>query len=255
MKLLVDAGKACMKFHNEKVRDVNVDRLQCDEIWSFVYSKDKNTPEEKKGNAGDVWTWTAIDADTKLIISWFVGNRDWEAAHHFMRDVSSRIKGRMQITTDGFRSYPDAINEAFDQQIDFAQLVKHYSNGKTVSTEPSKGYSKYVGAEKVIMFGNPNLKFISTSYVERQNLNIRMGNRRFTRKTNAFSKKVENHCYSLALWFVYYNFVRIHKTLSITPAMQAGLTKRFMTFEDMVKLMDNKTVKRGSYKKKNQISN
>lgn len=253
MKLLVDSGKACAKFHDETIRNIKVDRLQCDEIWSFVYSKNKNTPDDKKGSAGDVWTWTAIDADTKLIISWLVGSRDEDTANWFMKDAANRIIGRVQITTDGFRKYPDAINEAFEQQIDYAQLVKNYFNGKTVSTDPSKGYNKYVGADKVIMFGNPDPRFISTSYVERQNLNIRMGNRRFTRKTNAFSKKVENHCYSLALWFMYYNFVRIHKSLSVTPAMQAGLIKKPMTIEDIARFLENKPGKRGKYKKR--ISN
>lgn len=259
MRVFIEAGKACIKFHNETVINVEAKRVQCDEIWAFVYSKDKNTPEGKEG-AGDVWTWTAIDADSKLIITWLVGNRDFDAAKCFMKDVAARLKNRVQLTTDGYRAYPDAINKAFDKDVNYGQIVKMYSRGKLRDAHPDKdngkGYSKYIGSEKITMFGKPNPKFISTSFVERQNLSIRMGNRRFTRKTNAFSKKVENNCYSLALYFVYYNFVRIHKTLNVTPAMQAGLIKRFMKIEEIAKLAEAMWIapqKRGHYKTKNRV--
>lgn len=238
LKLVVDVGKVCIEYHDRIINNIKSDRVQCDEIWSFVYSKEKNTPESK-GGAGDIWTWIGMDADSKLIISWYVGNRDADSANIFMQDLSKRLKTKVQLTTDGFRVYLDAVNNAFETEIDFAQLVKLYSKGKSADHHPdkSKGYSRYVGSQKIIMFGRPNPKFISTSYIERQNLNIRMGVRRFTRKTNAFSKKIENHCYSIALYHVYYNFVRIHKSLRVTPAMQAGITKKPLTFEDIAKLI------------------
>jgi IS1 family transposase len=203
-----------------------------------VYSKEKNTPEGETGK-GSVWVWIAMDADTKLIISWLVGERNENFAHAFMKDLASRLKGETQITTDGYSHYTGAINAAFDTHVDFAQLVKQYSRAKTGevhnNNETGNG-GRYIGAKKVIMFGQPNPKFISTSYIERQNLTVRMCSRRFTRKTNAFSKKVENHGYALALNFVYYNFVRIHRSLRITPAMQAGLCKKPMTFADIATL-------------------
>jgi IS1 family transposase len=244
-KLLIEVGKACEKFHNETVMFVETKRIQCDEIWSFVYSKQKNVPEGMEESAGDVWTWTCIDADSKLMISWFVGNRDAECAHLFMNDVATRIKGKPgQITTDGLHEYQSAVLDAFGSQVDFAQLVKQYSNfGSQGNTEKKYSPADVIGTKKNIVFGQPAREHISTSYVERANLTMRMHMRRFTRLTNGFSKKVENHAYAVALHFVYYNFVKQHKTLRITPAMAAGLTKRFMSIEDIVNLVDGKIPK------------
>ena len=237
-KLLVDVGRACEKFHNEKVVGIKSQRVQCDEIWSFVYSKEKNTTAEmKEGGAGDAWTWTAIDADSKLIVSWFVGNRDAESAHHFMYDVADRLANKVQLTTDGLSAYLEAVDDAFKLDIDFAQLVKIYGSSTGESTTERKySCAECTGSKKKIVSGEPNEKFISTSYVERQNLTMRMHMRRFTRLTNAFSKKIENHCHAIALHFVYYNFVKIHKSLRVPPAMQAGLIKRLMSIEDIVML-------------------
>ncbi len=235
-KLLVDVGRACHKFHDEKVIGVASQRVQCDEIWSFVYAKQKNVPDGKEGEAGDVWTWTAIDADSKLIVSWLAGDRSADTANVFMKDVASRLKNRVQLTSDGYKPYLEAVEGAFDF-IDFATLTKIY--GKDYG-HADKTYSPAIclGCEKTVVRGNPNPKFISTSYVERQNLTMRMHMRRFTRLTNAFSKKVENHCYAIALHFVYYNFVKIHKSLRVPLAMQAGLINRPMSIEDIVKLTD-----------------
>ncbi|MDP4283846.1 MAG: IS1 family transposase [Bacteroidota bacterium] len=238
-KLLVDVGRACQKFHNEKVVNVSTKRIQCDEIWSFVYAKDKNaTQEQKEGGAGDAWTWVGIDADTKLVVSWFVGNRDADSANIFMNDVATRLKNRVQLTTDGLKAYLEAVTENFGSQIDFAQLIKLYGGSEGAGNEKKYSPAECTGAKKHAISGNPDPKHISTSYVERQNLTMRMHMRRFTRLTNGFSKKIENHCYAIALHFVYYNFVKIHKTLRVPPAMEAGLIKRIMTIEDIVKLAD-----------------
>lgn len=253
IKLLVDVGHACEEFHNEKVVNVKSERIQCDEIWSFVYSKEKNTTSEmKEEGAGDAWTWTALDADTKLILSWYVGNRDGESANYFMPDVAMRLTNRVQLTTDAYHAYLNAVDNAFHLDIDYAMLVKLYGTSEGVSeTERKYSPSECNGTKKRIISGEPNKKFISTSYVERQNLTMRMHRRRFTRLTNAFSKKIENHCCAIALHFVYYNFVKIHKSLSVTPAMQAGLSKRLMSIEDIVNLVPVEvTKKRGNYKKK-----
>lgn len=252
MKLLVDIGKACEKFHNEKVVNVKSQRVQADEVWSFVYAKQKNVTEEMPEGSGDVWTWTALDADSKLIVSWFVGNRDAESANIFMQDVAARLANKVQLTTDGHKAYLQAVDDAFGLDIDFAQLVKLYgaATGEN-STEKKYSCAECTGTIKNVITGQPRERFISTSYVERQNLTMRMHMRRFTRLTNAFSKKIENHCYALALYFVYYNFCKIHKSLSVTPAMQAGLTKRPMTLEDIALLADIEAPKkRGAYKKK-----
>jgi IS1 family transposase len=234
-KLLVDVGKACQNFHNEKVVGVASKRIQCDEIWSFVYSKAKNVPEEKEGEAGDVWTFVGIDSDTKLVISWLAGDRSAATANIFMQDIADRLKNRVQLTTDGMNAYLDAIDNVFGSQIDYAQLVKIYGGH-----QDEVRYSPAVctGAKKTSIVGNPDEKYVSTSHIERQNLTMRMSMRRFTRLTNAFSKKMENHCYAIALHFVYYNFCRIHKTLRVTPAMEAGLTKDIMEIEDIIKLVD-----------------
>lgn len=252
LKLLKEVGTACWNFHDQTVVGLKSQRIQCDEIWSFVYAKEKNKPEEIE-NAGDVWTWTAIDADTKLIVSWNIGNRDADCASVFMNDVADRIENYVQLTSDGHHAYLNAVGEAFGDNIDFAQLVKLYGTQKEGSTGAERKYSpmKFTGSKKTVISGNPDEQHISTSYVERQNLTMRMHMRRFTRLTNAFSKKIENHCYAIALHFVYYNFVRIHKTLRVTPAMEAKLVKKPMTIEDIVNLVPVETPKkRGTYKKK-----
>ena len=253
-KLLVEVGAACQAFHNDTVINVKSERIQCDEIWSFVYAKDKNVASATAApdKAGDVWTWTALDADSKLIVSWLAADRGVESASTFMNDVADRLSNRVQLTTDGHRAYLAAVYGAFENDIDFAQLIKIYGNSSDYSSKTEKKYSpaECTGCEKHIVAGEPNKKFISTSYVERQNLTMRMAMRRFTRLTNAFSKKIENHCCAIALHFVYYNFAKVHKSLSVTPAMQAGLTKKPMTIQDIVMLADYEAPKtRGSYKK------
>ncbi len=250
-KLLVDTGRACERFHNETVVNVKTKKIQADEIWSFVYSKEKNGPEGMEDVPGDVWTWTAIDADSKLIVSWYVGQRDLVSATEFMKNVASRLSNRVQLTTDGHRPYLQAVESAFDGEVDCAMLQKLYGQPEGKHNEKRYSLAQCIGIETNIVHGRPEEKHISTSYVERQNLTMRMGMRRFTRLTNAFSKKIENHCYAIALHFVYYNFVRQHKTLRVTPAMAAGLTKRFMSLEDIANLVvEEAPKKRGSYKKK-----
>jgi IS1 family transposase len=240
-KLLVDAGAACAEFHDEAVRNVKAQRVQCDEIWSFAYAKANHVLSAKAApdGAGDVWTWTAIDADSKLIISWLVGPRIKDAARSFMYDLSLRLgNSPVQITTDGLRAYVDAVRENFGESVDFAQLVKIYGP----APEGQRRYSppECLGAVKNPVFGNPDPDYISTSFVERQNLTMRMQMRRFTRLTNGFSKKFENHCYALAIYFVFYNWIRIHKSLRVTPAMAAGLTDKLMDWSDVVAMIDNR---------------
>jgi len=232
-KLFLDVAEACVKFHSKTVANLHCKRLECDELWSFVYSKDRDSSPDVPGT-GSVYTWTAIDPRTKLMVSWYVGLRDQTSANIFMKDVRARVRNRPQITTDGFSAYREAIDDTFGSRVDFAQLIKYYGNKPDDSGEERSG--KYGGSEKRIITGNPDLQKATTAHVERHNLTIRMGNRRFQRRTNAFSKKLENHRLSVALFATYYNFVRPHKTLRITPAMAAGLSKRFMTVEDMVLL-------------------
>jgi IS1 family transposase len=240
-KLLVDAGMVASTFHDEQVRDVDAKRVQCDEIWSFCYAKAKNAPAEMKaaGTAGDVWTWTAIDSDSKLIVTWRVGNRDAETGADFMHDLAFRLRERVQLTTDGFPAYPGAVNKAFGNDVDFAQLVKIYAD--SASRSPDKRYSPAVciGAHKDRISGKPDPKHISTSYVERQNLTMRMSMRRFTRLTNGHSKKVENHCHALALYFLHYNWMRPNQALEgKTPAMAAKLTDERLSMADLVLMID-----------------
>jgi len=237
-KLLVDVGHACQFYQAQVIKNVNSKRVQCDEIWSFCYSKEKNVAPEDKGilGHGDAYTWTAIDADTKLAISWLVGRRDGECAEIFIGDLASRLAGRIQLTTDGHGPYIGAVEKVFGGAIDYAMLVKVYG-------EESHGQKRYspaafVGAEKRRINGNPDMKEVSTSYVERQNLTMRMGMRRFTRLTNGFSKKIENLEHAVALQFMHYNFVRIHKTLKTTPALEAGITDKLWSMEDIAKLLD-----------------
>jgi len=237
-KLLADAGKACEAFHDKTVRGVKAKRVQCDEIWSFIYAKQRNVAEAKSApeGAGDIWTWTALDADSKLVIAYAVGGRDADYANAFMQDVADRLANRVQMTTDGHKAYLEAVEGAFGADIDYSMLVKTYGEGPTSPGRYSPGVC--VGAEKRRVEGKPNPDHISTSYAERQNLNFRMGMRRFTRLTNAFSKKAENHYHMVSLYTVFHNFVRIHKTLRCTPAMAAGLSKTLWSMDDIVALID-----------------
>lgn len=239
-KLLVDVGLACSIFQNNELRKLPCKRIQCDEIWSFVYAKAKNAPPEMKaaGQAGDVWTWTALDADTKLMVAWMVGYRNTETAVAFMTDVAERVASRVQLTTDGYKKYLHAVEGAFQGDVDYAMLVKLY--GPATGSDHERRYSqgKCCGAIKGAVCGEPDEAHISTSYVERSNLTMRMGMRRFTRLTNAFSKKVENHAHAVALHFMHYNFARIHKTLRVTPAMQAGISDHVWSLEEIAALPD-----------------
>jgi IS1 family transposase len=250
--LLVDAGKACIAHHNDTVRGVASKRVQCDEIWAFCYAKQKNVETAKAApeEAGDVWTWTALDADSKLIISYLAGGRDAGYAQEFMQDVADRLANRVQLTTDGHKAYLDAVDDAFGVAVDYAMLVKLYGD----APGPAGRYSpaECTGAKRTPITGRPDKDHVSTSYVERQNLTMRMSMRRFTRLTNAFSKKAENHVYALALYFTFYNFVRIHKTLKCSPAMAAGISATLWSMEDVVALIDARAEapkKRGPYKK------
>ena len=251
-KILIDAGKVCMSLHDDKVRNVKANRVQVDEIWSFTAAKQKNVAAMKKPveGAGDTWTWTALDADSKLIVGWFVGGRDGECAKLFMDDVAGRLANRVQITSDGHKAYLDAVEGAFGDDVDYAQLVKIYGG----SADGEKRYSpaEFVSCRQVGVTGAPDPKHISTSFVERSNLTLRMHNRRFTRLTNAFSKKFESHVQMVALYTVFYNFTRIHKTLRVTPAMAAGIADRVWDMADIVAIMDSVALKPGrpkTYKK------
>lgn len=256
-KLLVEAGAACSAFHDEHVREVKSQRIQCDEIWSFVGCKQKNAKPDAGEWRGDVWTWTAIDADSKLAISYLVGGRDGEYAIALMDDLRSRLENRVQLTTDGHKAYLEAVEGAFGGDVDYAQLIKLYGQPAGKTAERKYSPAECCGIRKEIVEGDPDKKYVSTSYVERQNLTMRMAMRRFTRLTNAFSKKVENHAHAVALHFMNYNFIRIHKTLNVTPAMAADVTDKLWEVEDIVKLVDemhHQPKKRGSYKKQDQIS-
>jgi IS1 family transposase len=242
-KLLADAGEACAAFHDEAVRGVKSKRVQCDEIWSFVYAKKRTVPTAKAApdGAGDAWTWTALDADTKLLVSFLVANRDAPSAHSFMQDVASRLANQVQLTTDANKVYLDAVEGAFGGDVDYAKLIKIYGDGPACAGRYSPAECK--GIVKKRMMGNPDPKHISTSYVERANLTMRMSMRRFTRLTNAFSKKLDSHIDMVALYTVWYNFVRMHKTLKCTPAMAANLSKTLWSMEDVVALIDARAVK------------
>ncbi len=243
VKLLKDVGAACLEYQDKTMHNLPCKKLQIDEIWSFCYAKEKNVPENKQGKFGygDVWTFTAIDAKTKLVPSWLVGLRDTEHASIFINDLKDRLTNRVQITTDGHKMYLDAIEGAFGSEVDYAMLVKLY--GQEPESEKRYSPAECIATEKHIIQGNPDNKSISTSYVERQNLTMRMNMRRFTRLTNAFSKKLENHIYALALYFLHYNFARPHKTLANpyprTPAMVAGISDHIWTVEEIVSSTSN----------------
>ena len=257
-KLLIDAGKVCADLHDELVQGVTASRIQCDEIWAFTYAKQKNVAGAKAAppEAGDTWTWTALDSDSKLIVSWLVGGRDGEYAVAFMDDLHSRLANRVQLTTDGHKAYLEAVEGAFGADVDYAQLIKLYGEPTGQKGHERKySPSECTGTRKRRVEGSPDLSAVSTSHVERQNLTMRMHMRRFTRLTNGFSKKVENHMHMVALYTMFYNFCRIHKTLRVTPAMEAGLSKTVWDMEDLVRIMDERAPKPGRPKTYNKISN
>jgi IS1 family transposase len=241
LKLLAEVGEACALYQDRVMTGLTCNKVQCDEIWSFVGMKEKNVPEEVKGafGFGDVYTWTAIDADTKLVPCWHVGTRGAESAHLFINDLASRMANRIQLTTDGHKMYIEAVEEAFGRDIDYAMLVKQYGS-EGMPKETSRRYSpaECTGAEKRRISGNPDMKHVSTSYVERANLTMRMNMRRFTRLANAFSKKLENHMAAISLHFMHYNFCRVHKTLRVTPAMEAGLTDHVWNLEEVIMMTE-----------------
>ena len=249
-KLLVDAGMVCAAFHDASVHNVAAKQIQCDEIWSFCYAKSKNVAAAKAApeGAGNVWTFTALDADSKMIVSWLVGARDGDTAWNFMCDLKDRLANKVQLTTDGFNGYPDAVGGSFGSEaVDYGMLVKLYSGGSEgprASAERRYSPATCIGAQKTTVYGEPDKKHISTSYIERQNLTMRMSMRRFTRLTNAFSKKFENHCHSLALYFVWYNWMRKHKTTGTTPAIAAGLTDETLDMSHVVRLIDKRDEER-----------
>lgn len=238
-KILRDLGTACEKFHFETVRNVRANRIECDEIWSFVGAKQKNVPPSKVGMWGDVWTWTAIDPDSKLIVSYLVGARDGGYAQVFMNDVADRLVNRVQLTTDGHRVYLNAVAEAFGNDIDYAMLEKHYGAPSEGQAPAAVRYSpaRLSSTSKVYVSGSPDPTLVSTSIVERQNLTMRMHMRRFTRLTNGFSKKIENHAHAVAIHFAYYNFCKIHGSLRVTPAMEAGISDHVWSIEELVALI------------------
>ncbi len=239
-KELILTGEACAMLHDRLVREVPTKRVQCDEIWSFVGMKEKTAKRkgnEREAGVGDVWTWTGIDADSKLLVAYFVGGRDGGGAYEFMTDLAGRLANRVQLTTDGHMAYLDAVESRFGIGIDYAQLIKVYVPDPR---EDQRRYSpaQCLGTDSHVITGNPDADHISTSFVERANLTMRISMRRFTRLTNGFSKKVENHCHMIAIYAAWYNFVRIHKTLKVTPAMEAGLTDRLWTMEDIAAVVD-----------------
>ena len=240
LKLLVDLGKACAAYQDRTLRNLTCKKIQYDEIWSFCYAKERNVPEEMKGKlgVGDVWTWTAIDADTKLIASYLVGQRTAVYARKFIDDLASRLAHRVQLTTDGHRPYLTAVELSFGNEVDYAMLDKIYNappNERTTRYSPAE----CCGTRRVAIKGNPDMRQVSTSFVERQNLTMRMSMRRMTRLTNAFSKKIENQAHAVALHFMHYNFARIHQTLRVTPAMEAGLADHVWSLEEIANLIDS----------------
>ncbi len=240
VKLLVEIGAACEEYENKTLRNLKCKRVQCDEIWSFVYAKQKNVTREiaARQTAGDIWTWTALDADSKLVVSWMVGGRDAATAKCFMDDLADRLASRVQLTTDGHRVYLNAVEDAFGSEVDYAMLVKIY--GADAADDSKYSPAECIDCKPIAITGHPDPKHISTSYVERQNLSMRMMMRRFTRLTNGFSKKVENHAAMLSLYFFYYNFCRVHQTLRVTPAMEAGVSDHVWGIDEMVSILNAK---------------
>jgi IS1 family transposase len=238
VNLLLDLGRACAEYQDRVLRDLPLKKIQCDEIWSFIYAKQKNAAHAKAAPviAGDAWTWTAIDADTELIPCWMIGPRDVGTATEFIRDLESRLRGRVQLTTDGLKAYMNAVEDAFGSEIDYAQLHKIYDTDRPGEARYSPAICR--ATKRLAVSGNPDFALASTSYVERQNLTMRMSMRRFTRLTNGFSKKLENHAAAVALYFCHYNFVRQHQTHRLSPAMAAGVTDRLWSIEDMIALLD-----------------
>ena len=238
LKLLSDLGAACAQFHDATVHGLQSRRLQCDETWQFCYSKMKNVPEDKQGvfGYGDVWTWVVIDADSKLVVSYLIGPRTPPMAYEIMKDAAARVNGRVQMSTDGLYWYVDAVDHAFGTDVDYGVIKKHYAGDGSGSGRYSP--ARFVSSTKEVLLGEPDPRHISTSYIERQNLTMRMCMRRFTRLTNGFSKKVENHAAAVALHYVYYNFARVHQTLRVTPAMQAGLADHVWSICEIVALLE-----------------
>jgi IS1 family transposase len=248
LKLLPEIGEACAKYQDKVLRNLSSKRIQCDEMWNFCYATEKNVPQDMKGKFGygDVWTWIALDADTKLVPCWLVGKRDAGYAFEFISNLADRLANRVQLTTDGHRAYLSAVEDVFGIGIDYAMLVKLY--GDSSAEGPEKRYSPGVclHARKEAMIGNPDIKHVSTSFIERQNLTMRMSNRRFTRLTNAFSKKLDNLKHSVALHFMHYNFCRIHKSLRVTPAMEAGVSNHVWEIGEIVDLLDAHEIKKAA---------
>ena len=254
LKLLADLGEACLAYHDANVRNLPCKRVQCDEIWAFCYAKDKNVPASMRDNpgVGSIWTWTALCADTKIIAGFHVGTRDAACANEFMLDLAGRLASRVQLTTDGHRAYLHAVDAAFGTNIDYAMLVKQY--GEERAGEARYSPAACIGAKLVPITGEPEMKHVSTSYVERSNLTIRMSQRRFTRLTNAFSKKAENLGHAVAIHVMHYNFCRIHTTIRCTPAMEAGVTDRLWSVADLIALLPEETVAPWGSKKRAAVS-
>jgi IS1 family transposase len=240
LKLLADLGAACEKYQDAALRHLPCRRIQCDEIWSFCYAKAANVPEDKRGafGFGDVWTWTALCADTKLVPTWFIGRRDGYTARRFIEDLAARLSHRVQLTTDGHKVYLEAVEGTFGADVDYAMLVKLYGGDSARDSEARYSPAQCLGTRTVCITGNPDPAHISTSFAERHNLTMRMSMRRFTRLTNAFSKKVDNLKAAVALHFMYYNFARIHQTLRVTPAMEAGIADHVWSLEEIVGLLE-----------------
>jgi IS1 family transposase len=240
LKLVPELGRVCADYQDKAMRDLTCKRIQCDEIWQFCYAKDKNVPADKQGKFGfgSVWTWVAIDADTKLVPTFMIGTRGAQTAKRFMDDLASRLTNRIQLTTDGHRVYLDAVENAFGSEVDYAMLVKLYGNDAETETRYSP--AECIGSQTVGVTGRPDPRHISTSFVERQNLTMRMGMRRFTRLTNGFSKKAENLAWAVSLHYMHYNFCRIHKTLRVTPAMAAGISDHVWDIADIAELLESK---------------
>jgi IS1 family transposase len=238
LRLLEAIGPACATYQDKALRNLTCKRIQCDEIWQFCYAKEKNVPADKQGQFGygDVWTWVAMDADTKLVPSWLLGGRDAGTAHEFVEDLAVRLANRVQLTTDGYRVYLNAVEDAFGSDVDYAMLVKLYGTDREKEAQYSP--AECIGCREVVVSGRPKPEHISTSFIERQNLTMRMSMRRFTRLTNGFSKKIENHGHALGLHYMHYNFCRIHQTLRVTPAMEAGIADHVWSIEEIVSLLD-----------------